>query len=53
MPRFGEEGAQGWAKWLDQKSKGMEQQMSFVDGEYKPVFFFRTISASFLCLENI
>ena len=52
VPRFGEEGAQGWAKWLDQKSKGMEQQMSFVDGEYKPVFFFRTISASFLCLEN-
>ncbi|GFS25542.1 protein NRDE2 homolog [Elysia marginata] len=31
VPRFGEEGARGWAKWAEQKSKGDEQQVSFVD----------------------
>ncbi|GFN96583.1 protein nrde2 homolog [Plakobranchus ocellatus] len=31
MPRFGEENAFGWAKWSEQKNKGLDQQMSFVD----------------------
>ncbi|RUS78263.1 hypothetical protein EGW08_013979 [Elysia chlorotica] len=30
-PRFGEEGAKGWTKWAEQKSKGIQQSVSFVD----------------------